>query len=194
MITALIIFIITYQFIGLRQIPRLHIDRPAGALVGAVLMVVAVLAGEVKLAGGTEAIAAEKPEQQSSVTITPSDNKSVPRTFRIVLICDNDEAKAQGLQEFCQLKDNEAALFVFKEPEVVNFWMGSVAYPIDIIFVGADKKVVRVYPNCKPGSQDTYPSEEKAAWVIETAAGSGIRVGDGVRIEGTEPSGPGKKP
>ena len=40
MITALIIFIITYLFIGLRQIPRLHIDRPAGALVGAVLMVV----------------------------------------------------------------------------------------------------------------------------------------------------------
>ena len=39
MITALIIFIITYLFIGLRQIPRLHIDRPAGALVGAVLMI-----------------------------------------------------------------------------------------------------------------------------------------------------------
>ncbi len=39
-ITALIILIITYLFIGLRQIPRVHIDRPAGALVGAVLMVV----------------------------------------------------------------------------------------------------------------------------------------------------------
>jgi Na+/H+ antiporter NhaD/arsenite permease-like protein len=39
MITALIIFIITYIIIGLRQIPRVHIDRPAGALVGAVLMI-----------------------------------------------------------------------------------------------------------------------------------------------------------
>jgi Na+/H+ antiporter NhaD/arsenite permease-like protein len=39
-ITAFIIFIIiTYLFIGLRQIPRVHIDRPAGALVGAVLMI-----------------------------------------------------------------------------------------------------------------------------------------------------------
>jgi Na+/H+ antiporter NhaD/arsenite permease-like protein len=38
-ITALIIFIITYVFIGLRQIPRVHVDRPAGALVGAVLMI-----------------------------------------------------------------------------------------------------------------------------------------------------------
>jgi uncharacterized membrane protein (UPF0127 family) len=32
------------------------------------------------------------------------------------------------------LKDNEAALFVFEKPEVITFWMGSVAYPIDIIF------------------------------------------------------------
>ena len=40
MVTAFIIFIITYLFIGLRQIPRLQIDRPAGALVGAVLMIV----------------------------------------------------------------------------------------------------------------------------------------------------------
>src|SRR5574341_730147 len=39
-ITALVIFIITYIFIGLRQVPRVHIDRPAGALVGAVLMIV----------------------------------------------------------------------------------------------------------------------------------------------------------
>src|SRR5574340_1197187 len=40
MITALVIFLLTYLFIGLRQVPRVHIDRPAGALVGAVLMVV----------------------------------------------------------------------------------------------------------------------------------------------------------
>src|SRR5512146_3216979 len=40
MTTALAIFIITYIFIGLRQIPRLHIDRTAGALIGAVLMIV----------------------------------------------------------------------------------------------------------------------------------------------------------
>jgi len=88
----------------------------------------------------------------------------------------------------------QAARLVFEKPEVVPFWMGSVAFPIDIVFVGPDKKVFRVYPNCRPGSQDTYPSEEKAAWVIETAAGSGIRVGDGVRIEGVVPFGPGKKP
>jgi uncharacterized membrane protein (UPF0127 family) len=101
-----------------------------------------------------------------------------------MLIYDTDEARTLGLQSFRRLKDNEAALFVFEKPDFVTFWMGSVAYPIDIVFVGSDKKVFRVYPDCRQGSQDIYPSVEKAAWVIETAAGSGIRVGDGVRIEG----------
>ncbi len=157
-----------------------------GALITAVTIVIgiAVLAGEVKLSGAAEAVAAEKPKQYSSVTIMPPDPKSTPRNFSIVLICDTDKTKTQGLQDFRSLKTNEAALFVFEKPEVITFWMGSVAYPIDIIFVGIDKKVVRVYPNCKPGSPDLYPSGKPAAWVIETAAGSGIRVGDGVRIEG----------
>ena len=157
-----------------------------GALITAVTIAIgiAVLAVEVKLAGGAEAIAAEKPRQLSSVTITPSNHRSEPRTFSIVLICDTEDARAQGLQGFRRLRANEAALFVFEKPEVVTFWMGSVAYPIDIIFVGSDKKVVRVHPNCKPGSRDIYPSGKPAAWVIETAAGSGIKVGDGVNFMG----------
>lgn len=196
MITALVIFIITYLFIRLRQIPRLHIDRPACALVGAVLMIIAMLAGEAKPACAAEAIAAEKAKQLSSVTITPSVTRSVPRTFSIVLVCDTDEARTQGLQGFRHLRSDQAALFVFEEPEVVTFWMGEVTYPIDIVFVGFNKKVVRVYPDCRPGSQDTFPSGEKAVWVIETAAGSGIKAGDGVNFNGFGVQGAGfsKKP
>ncbi len=166
-----------------------------GALITAVTITIgiAVLAGEVKLAGGAEAMAAEKPRQQSSVTLTPSDHRSGPRTFSIVLICDTEEARTKGLQGFRRLKQSEAVLFVFEEPEVISFWMGSVAYSIDIIFVGIDKKVVRVYPNCKPGSPDLYPSGKPAAWVIETAAGSGIRVGDEVSIEGGRVKGSGSR-
>jgi uncharacterized membrane protein (UPF0127 family) len=166
-----------------------------GALITAVTIAIgiAVLAGEVKLAGGAEAMAAEKPRQQSSVTLTPSDHRSGPRTFSIVLICDTEEARTKGLQGFRRLKQSEAALFAFEEPEVISFWMGSVAYSIDIIFVGIDKKVVRVYPNCKPGSPDLYPSGKPAAWVLETAAGSGIRVGDEVSIEGGRVKGSGSR-
>ncbi|HEY6011615.1 MAG TPA: DUF192 domain-containing protein, partial [Nitrospirota bacterium] len=62
------------------------------------------------------------------------------------------------------------------------FWMGRVAYPIDIIFVNQNGIVSRVHPNCPPGSKSLYPAREPARWVIETAAGSGIRAGDGVHF------------
>jgi uncharacterized membrane protein (UPF0127 family) len=61
--------------------------------------------------------------------------------------------------------------------------MGSVTYPIDIIFVDPAGNVVRAYPRCLPGSRALYPSGVPSKWVIETAAGSGIRVGDRVVIK-----------
>jgi Na+/H+ antiporter NhaD/arsenite permease-like protein/uncharacterized membrane protein (UPF0127 family) len=126
---------------------------------------------------------AAKQEQPVLVTIRPSDPFAAPRTFKIVLLCNDDESKTKGLQGFRRLQRDEAALFVFEPPEVVTFWMGSVAYAIDIIYVDRNNKVVRVYPDCLPGSREYYHSVERIRWVIETAAGSGIRAGDTVSFK-----------
>jgi Na+/H+ antiporter NhaD/arsenite permease-like protein/uncharacterized membrane protein (UPF0127 family) len=134
-----------------------------------------VLALEVHEAHGTEAVAAEK---QMTVTVDSPDIGVAARTFRVVLLCDTVQKREQGLQGFRPLRSGEAALFVFDISEPVSFWMGSVAFPIDIIFVSSAKEVVRIYPFCKPASFDLYPSGKSVKWVLETAAGSGIRVGD----------------
>jgi len=39
MLAALIVFLVTYAILGVQSIPRIHIDRPSGALLGAVGMV-----------------------------------------------------------------------------------------------------------------------------------------------------------
>ena len=39
MLAALVVFIVTYVILGVQSIPRIHIDRPSGALLGAVGMV-----------------------------------------------------------------------------------------------------------------------------------------------------------
>ena len=156
----------------------------AGVLITVMTIIIGVLvlALEVKIAQSAEAAAPAKQRHQMTVTIGPSTGHAAPRSFTVVLMCETAEAKAKGLQGFRQLGKNEAALFVFENPEIVTFWMGSVSYPIDIIYIGPDKKVVRVYPDRIPGNKDLYPSFEPVKWVIETAAGSGIRVGDGVRF------------
>jgi Na+/H+ antiporter NhaD/arsenite permease-like protein/uncharacterized membrane protein (UPF0127 family) len=156
----------------------------AGAVITAatIALGVLVLALEVRVAQGAEASTAGKPETQMTVTITPVDRHDSVRTFRVVLLCDRPETRVKGLQGFRQLTPGEAALFIFEKPEPVTFWMGSVAFPIDIFFVSPDNEVERVYPSCRPGSLEYYPSVGRAKWVIETAAGSGIRAGDRVSV------------
>lgn len=155
-----------------------------GALITIVTVAIGilVLAVEVRLANGAETIKSEAAVNERTVTIgTPV--QGLARTYRVVLLCDTPKTRARGLQGFRRLSSVEAALFVFEKPEEATFWMGSVTYPIDIIFVGRDKKVARVYANCKPGSPDYYPSEMAVSLVIETAAGSGIKAGDSVEFK-----------
>ena len=155
-----------------------------GALITMITIAIGIftLAVEVKFVHGAESLTAERQLSPTMVTITPGDH-AARRTYRIVLFCNTDDARTRGLQGFRMLKPNEAALFVFPNPEAVTFWMGSVDYPIDIIFVGPNKKVLRVYAACKPGSLEYYPSIAPIQWVVETVAGSGIKVGDGVGLK-----------
>ena len=127
-----------------------------------------------------EAPATNHQGQPKTVTIEPANPLAGPRTFKIVLFCNNDESRTKGLQGFRRLKNDEAALFVFDPPEAVTFWMGTVFYSIDIIFINQDNKVVRVYPRCMPESREYYYSVERVKWVIETSAGSEIKTGDRV--------------
>ena len=185
-ITAPVIFLII--FIGLRQVPRINRDRPAGAIVGAVLMIITIAAGivvpvaDVRTAQGTEPAPAVRSAKEMTITVTPADPHSIARTYRVVLFCDTEDKQRQGLQGFRQLAADEAALFPYARPVEVTFWMGTVSVPIDIIFVAPDGIVSRVYRDCRPNRSDLYPSGGPVRWVIETAAGSGIKEGDRISI------------
>lgn len=156
--------------------------------VGWLITVITILIGIlVMFAEASLGHAAEQPMHKAktgrlAVRVYPSHKAEPHKSYDVVLLCDTPEERAKGLQGFRRLKSNEAALFVFQRPEAVVFWMGSVAYPIDIIFVGPDGTVLRVYPALRPGSRELYPSGGPVGWVIETAAGSGIKNGDIVRI------------
>jgi uncharacterized membrane protein (UPF0127 family) len=157
-----------------------------GALITAITVAIGilVLVVEVKIGNGAELPVVTGQIDQKSVIVRSSGQKALERTLRVALFCDTEDLRTKGLQGFRRLAADEAALFVFEDLVEVTFWMGSVDFPIDIIFVGQDRKVVKVYQNCRPGSLDLYPSGGPVLWVIETAAGSGIRAGDRVQISG----------
>ena len=174
----------------LRRVPPIKVSRTTVVLIAFLATAIVTLAvgagrtyGAERDAYGAGILSGDKPARPLTVTAIPRGKPERHRTFSVVLLCDTSGMRSQGLQGFRPLKPEEAALFVFGRPEAVTFWMGSVTFPIDIIYVSSEHAVVSVYADCRPGSRDYYPSTSPVKWVIETAAGSGIAVGDRVRIE-----------
>lgn len=157
--------------------------------VGALITVLTVGIGilvlffQVKIANGAEAVNDAKQDNSSFVTVISGDPSGGQRRFKVVLTCNTDELRTRGLQGYRKLNADETALFIFPQPEITTFWMGSVAFAIDIVFVDHRNNVFRVYSRCLPGSRDYYPSGMPVHRVLETAAGSGIKPGDKILLE-----------
>jgi uncharacterized membrane protein (UPF0127 family) len=121
------------------------------------------------------------PGAQRTVTVVPADAARPSRTFTVALLAATPAERVRGLQGSRALLPGEAALFDFDPPQQVSFWMATLSYAIDIIYIDASGVVTEVFPDCQPESQEIFSSTRPVRWVLETASGSGIRVGDRVR-------------
>ncbi|MEK6858007.1 MAG: DUF192 domain-containing protein [Nanoarchaeota archaeon] len=59
-----------------------------------------------------------------------------------VEIADSPEEHQKGLMFHGPLKENEGMLFIFPDESKRSFWMKNVFFPIDIVFLNSEKKVV----------------------------------------------------
>lgn len=106
-----------------------------------------------------------------------------------VLVSDNDCKRELGLSGVKTLKYSEGMIFVFDNIGFYPFWMNEMLFPIDILWISDDFKIVGVESNVQP---NTYPKifGEKylAKYVLEISANffknNKIKVGD--RINFTE--------
>ncbi|MBW2996382.1 DUF192 domain-containing protein [Candidatus Woesearchaeota archaeon] len=73
--------------------------------------------------------------------------------------------KARGLM-FSRKKN---LMFVFDEEKRISLHMFFVFFPIDVLFLDKDKKIVEIKKNFKPFT--FYKSKEKAKYVVEIAIG-----------------------
>lgn len=85
-------------------------------------------------------------------------------------LAETSDEHITGLQRHASLSEDEGMLFAFDPPRGATFWMGKVAFPIDIIGIDSNMRVTRVVEAAQPKSLDrwTFP---KVAFVLETPAG-----------------------
>lgn len=98
-----------------------------------------------------------------------------------VLVFRTEEEKEIGLQNVESMDDDEGGIFVYDEPQHVDFWMKDTSIPLDIIFVDENNTVISVKQG-EPNSEE-YISEDNVKYVIEVNANSGIKSGDKVVFE-----------
>jgi uncharacterized membrane protein (UPF0127 family) len=92
--------------------------------------------------------------------------------------------QAKGLMFRTQMGAGEGMIFPMVPPRLASFWMKNTVIPLDIIFIGADRRILNVAANAVPYSETPIPSWGKAGAVLELnggrAAALGIVAGDRV--------------
>jgi hypothetical protein len=107
-----------------------------------------------------------------------------------VEIAASPELRPQGLMFRESLAEGRGMLFLFPAPSVEGFWMKNCNFPIDIVWMNPDHKVIYVNahtPPCKEDPCPTYGPKEKSLYVLEipdgAAAKEKIVVGSSLKFE-----------
>lgn len=97
------------------------------------------------------------------------------------------EQQARGLSGRTSLNENQGMLFLYDEPGTYSFWMKDMNFPIDIIWIGNDEKIVDISKDVPPESfLKTFQPQKPVQYVLEVNAGfadkNNIAIGDAVEL------------
>jgi uncharacterized membrane protein (UPF0127 family) len=92
--------------------------------------------------------------------------------------------KAQGLMFVRDLPADRGMLFIYEQPTEAGIWMKNTYIELDIVFIDAKKKIVKIAERARPHSLDTISPEALVTAVLELKGGEagrrGLKPGDTV--------------
>jgi uncharacterized membrane protein (UPF0127 family) len=95
-----------------------------------------------------------------------------------------EEEKQTGLMYRKELPDGKGMLFDFSPEQQISMWMKNTYISLDMIFIRADGRILRIAENTEPHSTKIISSGGLAKGVLEVIAGTaqkyGIKPGDRV--------------
>jgi uncharacterized protein len=129
------------------------------------------------------------PAPQPAVAILAPDGAA--RTTVRVEIADSQGKREFGLMYREHLDENAGMIFIFGESSHLSFWMKHTEIPLDMIFAGADRKIVGIVENATPLSENPLGPDGDSQYVLEVNGGfckrHGVKAGDSLKFEGFIP-------
>jgi hypothetical protein len=149
--------------------------RVVGALVALLLL-------------GAPAIATAQPVAVAQATLReiPLRLMTAKRTHRYsVELAATPREQQIGMMFRTRLARGRGMLFPFAAPRPLSFWMENTLISLDLVFVGADRRVLNVAARATPLSRAFLSSQGAAVAVLEIGAGEAARIGlrAGDRVE-----------
>lgn len=94
---------------------------------------------------------------------------------------------SRGLSGRESLAKDEGMLFIFQTSDEYPFWMKDMSFPIDIIWLGEDRRIVHIEKSAHPESfPEVFAPGAPARYVIEVFAGFSekykLKIGDGTEF------------
>jgi hypothetical protein len=102
-----------------------------------------------------------------------------------VLEATTPEERKRGLSGVKNLEESWGMLFVFEDSGIYSFWMKDMNFPIDIIWIDENSKVVYIKKYAQPESYpEVFTPNVDSKYVLEVVAGFSdkynIKIGDNV--------------
>ena len=99
-------------------------------------------------------------------------------------IADSDYETQTGLMYRSGMAKNQAMLFIFDDNRMHSFYMKNTEFPLDILFINEDLKIVSYKENAQPLDESGISSVYPIRYVLEVNSGLtkelGIAVGDSI--------------
>ena len=104
---------------------------------------------------------------------------TLPESKISVEIVDTKEEVERGLSGRLSIGEKEGMLFVFPVMGQYSFWMKDMNFPIDIVWISDEGRVVYIKENAMPDSypKKTFMNEAFAKYVLEMKTGSASKYG-----------------
>ena len=129
------------------------------------------------------ALCANPAAQAASIQPLEIATKSGVQVFSVEMAT-TEEEKQTGLMYRKELPDGKGMLFDFSPEQQISMWMKNTYISLDMIFIRADGRILRIAENTEPLSTKIISSGGLAKGVLEVIAGTaqnyGIKPGDRV--------------